>query len=45
MSRNRAGEDGIFAERRLYEYPDHTGPIQCCERLGRLLRYYAHEAA
>ncbi len=43
--RNHQGKGNVLLFRTARQDPERTGPIQCHERLGGLLKYYAHEAA
>jgi putative transposase len=43
--RNHQGKDNVLLFPAVSQEPDREGPIQCRERLGGLLKYYAHEAA
>jgi putative transposase len=43
--RNHQGKGNMLLFPAVSQAPEHTGPIQCRERLGGLLKYYAREAA
>jgi transposase InsO family protein len=43
--RNHQGKGNVLLFPAVSQDPEHEGPIQCRERLGGLLKYYAREAA
>jgi putative transposase len=43
--RNHQGKGNVLLFPTVSQDPERTGPIQCRERLGGLLKYYAREAA
>jgi len=43
--RNHQGKGNVLLFPAVSQDPEYTGPIQCRERLGGLLKYYTHEAA
>jgi putative transposase len=43
--RNHQGKDNVLLFPTISQDPERTGPIQCRERLGGLLKYYAREVA
>ena len=43
--RNHQGKDNVLLLPTVSQDIERAGPIQCRERLGGLLKYYAHEAA
>jgi putative transposase len=43
--RNHQGKDNVLLFPVVSQDPERKGSIQCCERLGGLLKYYAREAA
>src|SRR5438067_289185 len=43
--RNHQGKGNVLLFPAVSPDPEYTGPIQCRERLGGLLKYYTHEAA
>ena len=43
--RNHQGKGNVLLFPAVSQVPAREGPIQCRERLGGLLKYYAHEAA
>ena len=43
--RNHQGKGNVLLFPVVSQDPERKGSIQCCERLGGLLKYYAREAA
>ena len=43
--RNHQGKGNVLLFPAVSQDPECEGPMQCRERLGGLLKYYAHEAA
>ena len=43
--RNHQGKGNVLLFPAVSQDPERAGPIQCCERLGGLLKYYTREAA
>ena len=43
--RNSQGEGNVLLFPTVSQDPERPGPMPCRERLGGLLKYYAHEAA
>jgi putative transposase len=43
--RNHQGKDNVLLFPTVSQDVERAGPMQCCERLGGLLKYYVREAA
>ncbi len=43
--RNHQGKGNVLRFPTVSQDAERQGPVQCCERLGGLLTYYAREAA
>ena len=43
--RNHQGKGNVLLFPAVSQDREREGPVQCCERLGGLLKYYAYEAA
>jgi putative transposase len=45
LERNHQGKGNVLLFPAVSQDTEHTAPMQCCERLGGLLKYYTREAA
>jgi putative transposase len=43
--RNHQGKDNVLLFPTVSQDVERAGPMQCCERLGGLLKYYVRDAA